>query len=313
MSEKRGGLGWANGIRWAGTVLSVGLLIWLLERQDWEQLLDAAGSVGAQVLLLSLLFVVTRHLFNVGRWYVLVRTQAIEMGLGKALQLTFAGLFASNFLPTTVGGDILRLVGVMDASEERFKASTTIVLDRLIGALGMVFVLPLGVPILAGLLGSPARLGGAGIAAGGELGSWIRGGWDRFKLVLEVWRRNPGALLLSLGFNLAGIAAYLLSVWLLTDAMSIDVTYVQVAGAVSLTYFLTLLPISVSGYGVRELGVVAVFTQLGALPEQASALALLTRGLIWASSMPGLLWLGTILRTAGEQLVDLRANPEGQT
>lgn len=304
---------WSTWIRWVGTLVSVGLLIWLLERQDWQQLLDAAGSVGGSVLLLSLAFVFVRHLFNVGRWYVLVRTQAIDMGVGDALRLTFAGLFASNFLPTTVGGDILRLVGVMDATEERFKASTTVVLDRLIGALGMAFVLPLGVPILAGLLGNPAWLGGAGIAAGGPLRRWIRGGWDRFKLVLDVWRRNLGALLLSLGFNLSGIAAYLFSVWLLADAMAIEVTYFQVAGAVSLTYFLTLLPISVSGYGVRELGVVAVFTQLGALPEQASALALVTRGLIWASSMPGLLWLGTILRTAGEQLADLRANPEGQT
>lgn len=303
---------WGTWIRWGGTLLSVGLLIWLLERQDWTRLLEAAGSVGLQVLLLSLAFVLFRFLLNVGRWYALVRSQPIDMGVGEALHLTFAGLFASNFLPTTVGGDILRLVGVMDASEERFEASTTVLLDRIVGGVGMILLLPLGLPILAGLINAPAWFGGAGMAVGPALGRWLRGGWARTKTVLVLWGRKPGALALSLGFNLAGIASYLMSVWLLANAMGIDVTYLQVAGAVSLTYFVTLLPISVSGYGVRELGVVAVFTQLGALPEQASALALLTRGLIWAGSLPGLLWLGTILRTASEQLADLSVNVQGQ-
>ncbi len=303
---------WSTWVRWAGTLLSVGLLIWLLERQDWAQLLDAAGSVGVQVLLISLAFVLLRFLLNVGRWYALVRTQPIDMGVGEALRLTFAGLFASNFLPTTVGGDILRLVGVMDASEDRFEASTTVLLDRIVGGVGMILLLPLGLPILVGLINVPAWFGGVGMAVGPALGRWIRGGWARTKAVLVLWSRKPGALALSLGCNLAGIASYLMSVWLLADAMAIEVTYLQVAGAVSLTYFVTLLPISVSGYGVRELGVVAVFTQLGALPEQASALALLTRGLIWAGSLPGLLWLGTILHTASEQLADLRLNAQGQ-
>lgn len=296
----------ANWIRWLGTALSVALLIWLLERQDWDQLLAAAGSIGWSTLLLSLLFVVLRYLANVGRWYALLRTQDTDLDLTDALRLTFAGLFASNFLPTTVGGDILRLVGVIDAAEERFKASTTIPLDRLIGALGMVFALPFGVPILAGMIGAPAWLGGAGMAVGSSVANWLREGWERLKMVGALWRQNPGALLLSLGFNLAGIASYLFSVWLLAQAMAIEVSYLQVAGAVSLTYFLTLLPISISGYGVRELGVVAVFSQLGALPEQASALALLTRGLIWAASLPGLFWLAAILRAASDQLDELR-------
>ena len=62
-----------------------------------------------------------------------------------------------------------------------------------------------------------------------------------------------------------------------------------------LTYLLTLLPISVNGYGVREVAMTTLYMQLGASLEQASTLALITRFFMLMETLPGALWLPQIL------------------
>lgn len=304
-------LAWGRTVRWIGTLISIGLLVWLLERQDWLSLSTAARSVGWSGVALGLLFVAGRQLLNAARWYALIRVHPIALGYLNAVRLTFAGLFASNFLPTTVGGDVLRLVGVMEASEDRVVGTTTVFLDRIVGMVGMLALIPFGIPILLGIVNDGVLMaGGAAISSGGIAGA-LRRGVDRLRQAVSLWRRRPSALVASLLYAWLAVACYLMAVWTVARFIGIDVTYWQVAGATSLTYFLTLLPISINGYGLRELGVVAVYTQLGALPEQASALAFITRGLMWAVSLPGMLWLGGLVQSAGQQLAELRAGERG--
>lgn len=304
---------WGTWIRWLGTLLSVGLLVWLLEQQDWGQLLAASRSVGAAALAIGLGFVLLRQGLNTARWYALLRVQPVRLGYLQAAKLTFAGLFASNFLPTTIGGDVLRLVGVLEASDDRVAGTASIVVDRLIGMFGMLVFLPFGFPILSGWLATSPVLGGGAMFSGRRIRSALAGGWRRAKGALSLWRVNPSALIFSFVFNLMGIAAYLYGVWTVAVAMGIPVDYWQVAGATALTYYLTLLPISVNGYGLRELGVVAVYTQLGATAPQAAAFALITRGLMWAISLPGMLWFGPLIQSASAQIASLRsASDDGE-
>lgn len=266
----------------------------------------ASRSVGATSLAIALVFLLLRQGLNTARWYALLRVQPVRLNYLQAARLTFAGLFASNFLPTTVGGDVLRLVGVLEASDDRVAGTTSIVVDRLIGVLGMLIFLPFGIPILSSWLVSGPAFGAAGIFGGGRIRSALAGGWRRVRESFSLWRKNPSALVLAFVFNWLGLAGYFYGVWTIAVAMGIPVSYWQVAGATALTYYLTLLPISVNGYGLRELGVVAVYTQLGATAPQAAALALITRGLMWAISLPGMLWFGPLIQSASAQLASLR-------
>jgi uncharacterized membrane protein YbhN (UPF0104 family) len=298
---------WGTVIRWAGTLLSVALLVWLLEQQDWQQLLAASRAVGIQALLVALGAVLLRQLLNAARWYSLLRVQPVKLAYPGAAKLTFAGLFASNFLPTTVGGDVLRLVGVLEASDDRVAGAASIVVDRMIGVLGMLVFLPFGLPVLAGLASSGQLAGGLGLTVTDGVRGRIDRGRRRLKEALAPWRRAPSALLLALAVNWLAVGSYFYGVWTVAVAMGIPVEYWQVAGATALTYYLTLLPVSVNGYGLRELGVVAVYVQLGAASPQAAALALVTRGLMWAISLPGMLWLGPLIQSASSQLASLRS------
>lgn len=286
---------WRRRLRLAGTAVSLALLGWLLAQQDWVALREDAGALSGLALALAFGAMLAGQIFNATRWYMLLRAQALGLGFPRAVQLVFVGLFASNFLPTTIGGDVLRVVGVAFPSQKRLEAAASVVMDRAVSVFGMLFVLPFSWPLLKGFLGA-GLLGQAAFA-----GAWtgrVRSLGRRLRRTLSPWARRPSAVGAALLASWAGVLCYFLSVWLVAVNLHIPVGLDDVAGATALTYFLTLLPVTINGYGLRELGVLALYTRLGATPEQATALALVTRALQVAVSLPGALWVGALLREA---------------
>ena len=91
------------------------------------------------------------------RWQLLLGAQGIHITLGKAIELTFLGLFFNNFMPGLTGGDVIKAYyAARLTSTKKPHAVVTVFLDRLIGmvALGIVA----GVAIVVGFAGG----GGAG-------------------------------------------------------------------------------------------------------------------------------------------------------
>jgi hypothetical protein len=60
---------------------------------------------------LALVLMIISRLAVTGRWHVLLHSGGIRITPSQSFQITMAGLFANNFLPTTVGGDVIRLAG----------------------------------------------------------------------------------------------------------------------------------------------------------------------------------------------------------
>ena len=90
---------------------------------------------------------------------MLLRSGGVKARWGQSLRITFAGLFATNFLPTTIGGDLARLAGAIQYGFDATVSAASLVADRLIGLAGMVFVLPLGFPYLGQISNPQGRLG----------------------------------------------------------------------------------------------------------------------------------------------------------
>lgn len=289
-----------NRIQIIGTVVSIGLVVWLLAQQDWQELLLLFGSLPLTSLLLALALIYARMLFHTFRWLTLLRAQSVDLGYRQAVRLQVAGLFTSNFLPTTIGGDVARFAGIVPELSGRVVAAASLLVDRAMGVFGMTFVLPLSWPLVGGLLKELA--GGVGLVPL-TLSDRLRGAARRLREALALWARSPSSLALALLASWAGILSYLLSVLLVARGLQIPVGLADVAGATSLTYFLALVPISINAYGLRELGMLALYTRLGASAEQATALALITRSLMVIASLPGALTVGGVLgrRKGGER------------
>ena len=87
-----------------------------------------------------------------------------------------------------------------------------------------------------------------------------------------------------------------LAIYLLLLGIDHHVSYWLVAGMYTLTYFVTLFPVSINGLGVQELSMTFLLVQLGGLSSSESAtIALLTRMLFIITSLPGAFFLSSIL------------------
>ena len=126
---------WKFLIRLAGTILSIVLLIYLFYSVGLDEFLASLKnlSIGRIVLVIVLIFV--SRLATFGRWHVLLQIESIKVNWKDSLRLTFAGLFAANFLPTTIGGDVVRLAGAMRLGIGGSLAAASLMVDRLIGKL----------------------------------------------------------------------------------------------------------------------------------------------------------------------------------
>jgi len=81
-----------------------------------------------------------------------------------------------------------------------------------------------------------------------------------------------------------------------------QVSLYQVMGVMALSYAVNLLPISINGYGVREIALTTLYMHIGASLEQASTLAVVTRFVLLIEALPGALWLPRAVPTVnGEE------------
>lgn len=288
-------------LRLIGTVLSIVLLIWLLTRQDWNAILSAVGELSWWQVFLSILLIMIRHVFNSWRWLILLRAQQIMVPFREALKLVFAGLFVSNFLPSMVGGDVVRIAAIVNRTENRVAGAASVVVDRLIGALGMLVALPFGFPLISSLFGLEIEAMGVVGSLGSRLSGFIRSSMERLGKALKIWAKQPERLFLAMLANWAGMFVNFIAIWILAIGLKMGVSLGEVVGISALTYYLTIIPLSINGYGIRELAIVGLYTQLGTTAEQASALALLSRSVFLFVSLFGAIWAGKLIQARSDQ------------
>src|SRR5450759_3789203 len=91
-------------LRGTGTLLAIILLVVLLYQSGWQEVWSALQHISVWSLLLAFGCIVCSRLCITGRWYVLLRSGGIPISFKNTISLVFTGLFANNFLPTTIGG-----------------------------------------------------------------------------------------------------------------------------------------------------------------------------------------------------------------
>lgn len=284
-------------VRGLGSLLALALLLILIREEGDGELFSALRRVSFGYFLFAVLALFISRLFAVARWHVLLRSAGLDLSFLRSSMLTFTGNFSSNFLPTTIGGDVARLAGAMQLGYDRAICLASLVADRLIGMAGMGLALPLGlVPVLS--------LDG-GVSQSIAFSTLFQKGRDFIRRTLEslsIWMKKPATLVSSLLSTLGNQAFIYLAIYLLLQGIDHHVDYWLVAGMYTLTYFVTLIPISINGLGVQELTMTFLLVQLGGLTSSESAtIALLTRILFIIASLPGAFFLPSILAAMKEK------------
>jgi glycosyltransferase 2 family protein len=294
-------------IRWVGTLLALALLIYLLSRVGWVDIAQAVRQITLWRFILCLFMMLLSRLAVAGRWHMLLRSAEVDITFRQTLKVTFAGLFASNFLPTTIGGDVVRLGGIIQLGFDRTLSIASLIVDRLVGMAGMASALPFMIPALikyqpgadTNLLYSTPLL----LALLAQSDSWwahlkekTKNALRRFFLVLSIWLKQPKSLTSGFAITWMHQLFYFGQIWLLLTGMGDPLPIWSIAGLWAATYFVTLLPVSVNGLGMQELSATFFFTTVGGVSlENSLTLAMLFRALQTLASLPGALFIPRML------------------
>ena len=312
-------------VRIIGSILAVLLLIYWLKQQGWDEILAAIGRIQPGRFLLVLGVLMVSRLAVTTRWYILLRSARSGISFGQAMRLTFAGLFASNFLPTTIGGDVVRLAGGLQMRLDGPVCTASLIADRLIGVLGMATVLPIGLVHLwkaAAVEGTILLFGSEGFAVYtfNSVASLPERIWRKTRQLgqrvfqaLSFWLKKPSALISALICTWIHMLFLFLALWLLIIEMGEEMPLWLVGGLWTIVYFVTLLPLSINGLGIQEVSMTFIFSSIGGISLNGSImLALLIRTLMMLASLPGVAFLPMIL-TAVKSQPDTPLNPMQST
>ena len=291
---------WQVAIRWLGTFVSIGILGWLLYQTGWQQVWEQARQLAWWRLAVCVVLVFISRLATWGRWHTLLQVQDVKVRWKDSLRLTFAGLFASNVLPTTIGGDVARLAGAIRIGVQPAVAAASLMADRLVGMTGMALMLPFSLPILLEKLRSNQVSVGLLLATAAipERGLWgkLKRAIARVLENFKYWLKHPAVLLKALVFTFIHMVCIYLIVKLLIEGMGETMPLNLIAGIWSLTYFISLVPISINGLGLQEVTITNLFAVLGGMQTATTlSLAVILRAIWIIGSLPGVFFLSSVI------------------
>lgn len=287
---------WALPLRIAVSLLMLGVLWWRFPEIDWADLIPVWDR--RTVLWLSAAAIMTflGIVLSAVRWQAVLHALGLHERLRALVPLYFAGQFVSNVLPTTIGGDVLRVSRLSRSNGRPETTFASVALERLTGWLVLPLITFFGLAINPGL----RELGGATVLAlavavvtlvalvvvllaanhprlGGRFAS--SEGWRRFvdsihRSVTDL-RRTPLAALTIL---VAGIVYQVtLCLAALMVAAALGFSWLGLTALLAFypaVLILQVLPIGIAGLGVRESAFVLFLVPLGVPAEKAVALGL---------------------------------------
>jgi uncharacterized protein (TIRG00374 family) len=303
------------------------VLIWAVSRlgqqQRWSSFLEYLRRMNIAVFALVTAVFMIGHVIVAFRWWLLLRTQAIRIRFGAAVRLFFLGWFYNNFMPSSVGGDIIRAWYVTRHTEKKFAAALSVFVDRAIGLLSTFAIavffytiflrgsgdlisferpagqttLPYKWILIALIAVMVAAIGALALARKGResLTKLSRAVWaccleliKKFKDAVAIYCANPlpilAAFLLTVVMQMLVITGF----WLLGRNMGIDAPARLYYVFFTLTWVIGAVPISIGGAGVIEGALVFLFVQVAGLDESAAwAIALSQRAVWMLTSLPG--------------------------
>jgi len=302
------------GLMAAKLAVSVVLLAFLFSRIDVGSLWASARRASVPWLAAAVGIYLVNVLISVWRWRLLLEAQEIELPWRMLLGSFLVAAFFNNFLPSNIGGDVIRIADTAKAAGSKTLATTVVLTDRVIGLIGLVLVAAMGSTMAASVAGhvpspiwpswlwagffvatmatAPAVLAPSGV---GRLlqpltvihPEWVGGRIDGVTAALARFRTRPGAIARCFTGAVLVQATIVLFFTAVAHALHVPVGPCDLAVVVPLSFVVQMLPVSVNGFGVREATFSFYFTRIGLSMESALLVSLVATGLGMLVSLLG--------------------------
>jgi len=293
--------------------VSLILLVLLFSRIDVGGLWSTARRASMTWLLVAFVIYTVNVVASVWRWHLLLEAQRIAIPTKRLIGSFLVAGFFNNFLPSNIGGDVIRIADTARDAGSKTLATTVILVDRGLGLMALVLIAALGasaavrvhpaaIPIwpawlwagfLAGAAASaPAVFAPAGV---GRLlqpltvfhPEWVGDRIETLTAALTKFRDAPSALVGCFGGAVFVQGTIVLFYFAVAYALHLDVALSDLSVVVPISFVVQMLPVSLNGFGVREATFSFYFSRIGHSIASALLVSLVAQALIMLFSLIG--------------------------
>lgn len=283
-------------------VLTAVLLALLLTQVDLRSVGAVIGGANPAWLALGVAVNLLSIVCASWRWQLLLGAMGFRFRLLQIMRLVLSGAFFNMFLPSSVGGDLMKMVLIAPDLDQREAAVSSVLMDRVVGlavtilvGLAAVLLLPsvwansallisLGLALLVFSVGATALFSRPLVDLAGRLVPgvlWRRLGPPvvRVHESLMLAARRPDVLLKAAGVSVLRQIAICLSVYCAGRGFGIDLGVMAYFATVPIAIAITALPIAINGLGLQDNALLLLLGGFGLSAAQVLSLSIFLHAL----------------------------------
>jgi uncharacterized protein (TIRG00374 family) len=292
-------------------LLSVAVLVYIARGLDLRRLRDHLVSVDPVLFVLALALILLQTFVLNGRWALIMRALGVSLDWLAGWRILMISLWFNQVLPSSVGGDAVRMWLLRQRGVQWPEAVKGVAADRFTALIGLIVMMVIGLPaLMARVSDQAAILAIGGLTLAGVAGTLVLLTLDRLPkrltrlpAIASFVRFGSLVRFLLLQFERRGVllgSALLihlvtaLSCYVLARGVGAQLTLLDAGILIPPVVLLTAVPISISGWGVREGAMVACLGLAGVPSEQALSVSLLLGAIsVILGLVGGAIWLAS--------------------
>jgi uncharacterized membrane protein YbhN (UPF0104 family) len=294
----------------AKILISAGLLYLALRKVELTELLSRFTIWSLVWIALAIALTFLQIFVGVLRWREVSAACGAELQLRQAMRYNVIGSFFNQTLPSAIGGDAVRLWLVARAGAGWRAATYSIFVDRAIGLIALAILIVASLPWSYNLITDPsgrsalllldlaALAGGLGFLVFGALKwPWLKTWWATHHIhacaVIAnrvIFSKRRGVLVSSLSLLVHVLTSVI--AWCVVQSIAAPISFGDVFLLVPPVILITLMPISIAGWGVREAAMGLAFGFAGLSANEGVNISLLYGAVSFiVGAVGGLVWV----------------------
>lgn len=291
-------------------IVSAALLYLALGKVDFHELASRFDVASLGWIGLAVVAAFLQIFVGVLRWRVVSAECGAPLALAQATRYNLIGAFFNQTLPSSIGGDAVRLWLVARAGAGWRAATYSIFVDRAIGLIALAVLIVASLPwsytLITDAHGRSALLlidllalaGGVGFLVFGALKwRWLKTWWATHHLhacaVIAnrvIFSRTHGPIIAILSILVHVLAVVI--AWCVVQSIAAPVRFSDVFLLVPPVMLITMMPISIAGWGVREATMGLAFGFAGLAANEGVNVSLLYGAVFFiVGAFGGLVWI----------------------
>ena len=283
-------------------LITIAIFYFLFRNIDFVEFGKTVLNSHGGWILVALLMQLTSTYIAAYRWFKISQLLVFQERLSFYVQVYFKGTFFNQVLPSSIGGDAVRMLELTAKGYDKKDAFYVVFVDRVVGLVGLLVLNLLATLLFFGAFDEKFSLLIISIALSGIFGFFLLFQLNRLTFLTNVKFLN---LFVRLAKRLNSLYASkrllfkhiaisvivhffsVLTMYGLSLALDLHLSFQVLLIAVPPVFLLTIVPISLAGWGIREGAMIGIFMLVGADPTKVLAMSILYGLLLIVSALPG--------------------------